>query len=175
MNNLLTQKNEEGITKNSADFYTMMIYSKNILDLDKLRINEYKLFKRENISNIEKFNNDKNKFPIYKIFIGTSVSVFLMYKFKSIFVIPIFFTSYYLVFNKFIKFIIYYSAENLNKLNTECYFCEKNFKKSKKIENYEKYFQMINYIVDKDPNISTLKEFEKALDNNINLILKKKK
>jgi hypothetical protein len=152
MNNLLTQKNEESIKQNSADFYTLSIYSKNILDYDTIRINEYRNFcsmrKRGNLT------HNSNKYLKYTI--GGFLSAFLMYRFKSVLIIPIFFSC-----NCLIKYFL--SSSN----HTNCYFCLKNQIKTDQLDTYEKYYSIISYIVDKNPSITTLDDFEEVLDKSI--------
>ena len=162
MNNFLSHKNEECIKQNSADFYTMSIYSKDILNLDFLRLNEFSDFyfgsKHDNFDNsyVDKIYSNR-----FKILSGILISSALMIRFKSVLVGPLFFSGYFVtkrvILNRFIS----------HDCNNKCYFCQKNLNKKEKLDKFEKYYEIINYIIDKNPNLSSLDEFEKELELSI--------
>jgi hypothetical protein len=121
MNNLLSTKNEEMIKQTSADFYTMTVYSKDILGLDEIRIKEFITF-NEDIK-ISKGNNNKqggrmeffnyileNKF---KFVSGISFSFLLMYKFRSVLIIPIFFSGYHILNKLIVKNLLEEDIEKI--------------------------------------------------------------
>jgi len=162
MNNFLSHKNEECIKQNSADFYTMSIYSKDILNLDFLRLKEFSDFylgsKNYNFDNSYIDRVYSNRF---KIISGILISSGLTFRFKSILVGPLFFSIYFftkkVILNRYI----------LHDCNNKCYFCQKNLCKKEKLDKFEKCYEIINYIIDKNPNISSLDEFEKELELSI--------
>ena len=163
MNKFLFHKNEECIKQNSADFFTLSIYSKDILRLDYLRLIEFSDFYRSE-SNQEntkwKFfqNTHSNKF---KIISGILISSAIMYRFKSVLIVPVFFAGYLVMKRIILNLQLSHNCEGIS------YFCQKNLKKREKLEMYEKYYKMINYIIDKNPNVSSLDEFERELDISI--------
>jgi hypothetical protein len=163
MNKFLFHKNEECIKQNSADFYTLSIYSKDILRLDDIRLKEFSdFYKCSNQANSQSkyFQNVvSNK---YKIISGIIISSVLMYRFKSILIVPLFFSGYLVMKRIILNLTLKHECEDM------CYFCQKNIIKKEKIDKYEKYYKVINYIFDKNQNISSLDDFEKELEKSIN-------
>ena len=163
MNKFLFHKNEEYIKQNSADFYTLSIYSKDILRLDDLRLREFSDFYKSSKqvdSQLKHFQNVlSNK---YKIISGICISSALMYRFKSILIVPLFFSGYLAMKRIILNLTLKHECED------KCYFCQKNLIKIEKIEKYEKYYKIINYIFEKNQNISSLDQFEKELEKSIN-------
>jgi len=168
MNNLLSSKNEETIKQTSADFYTMTVYSKDILGLDYLRIKEFIMFDQDrkiftkNKNNLGGFREILNYFVEnkFKFTSGISISFLLIYKFRSILVVPIFFTNYY-----FIKKIISknFSDEDNAIECCVCYHCEKNKQKANNLKTYQNYYKMISNIVEKNPNIKSIEDFKNEI------------
>jgi hypothetical protein len=180
MNNVLIQKNEEAIKQNSADFLTLCVYSKDILKLDYLHLLNYKyhlLNKSKFLAGNETKNDlgskvslkssiDKNKF---KFMTSLGISLLLIYKFRSILIIPIFFSSYFItksLISATSEFLHLGSEEEENrKINSlcNCYFCEENKIKKLNLDKYDYYFNVIDYVFEKNPNIKNLEEFQKDL------------
>jgi hypothetical protein len=138
-------KNDEFIKQNGTDFYVLSLFSYNILQKDKLRIEEYKNFKKNTI-----------RFNPLNIITNIGISIALIYQFKSLLIIPFFYTNYYIL-----NWI--FPAYEL-----PCYFCERNTKKKEKLENYENMYRLIEYIFERNHNIKNITDFEKELDNLIN-------
>lgn len=163
MNNLLSHKNEEAIKRNSADFYTMTVYSKDILGLDYIRLKSFKDYLQVNkINSLDDINLWNNKF---KILTSLGVSFILMYKFKSVLVIPLF-PVVYLMSKRIITGIgINYPNTFLaSDCGNDCYFCKSNQFKMKQLEDCEKYFHIIDYVLERNNKITNLQEFEDELD-----------
>jgi hypothetical protein len=137
MNKYLKFKNEEFIKHNSADFYILSIYSSEVLKLDNLRLCEFENFK-------------KGKCDINKLFLNLGISSVLVYRFRSFLIIPVFYLSYFI--------LDYLLGKNAN-----CYFCEKQEIKIQKLNQYESYYNLINYVFRKN-KINNFDEFEKELD-----------
>lgn len=165
MNKLLTQNNEQAIKHNSADFLTLSIFSKDILGFEKIHFLNYdKFIKSRNISTIVKENNYFKKFydNKFKYMCYFSWSIILTYKFRSLIIVPIFFLCY-----SIIKKIIF-PYKNYNKSinsNCFCYFCEENKLKKINLNKYNYYYQLIDYVFEKNPNIKNIQDFEKQLTN----------
>ena len=163
MNKFLFHKNEECIKQNSADFYTLSIYSKDILRLDDLRLKEFSEFYKnihQGESQLKQFQKIfSNK---YKIISEICISSALMYRFKSILIVPLFFSGYLVMKTIILNLTLNHECEDI------CYFCQKNLIKIEQINKYEKYYKIINYIFEKNQNISSLDEFEKELEKSIN-------
>ena len=136
MNKYLKFKNEDFIKHNSADFYLLSIYSKEILDMDYLRLEEFKQFKKT-----ENFN-------FRNLGINLGICSLLIYRFKSFLIIPCFYFCY---------FILDGFSEK------DCYFCEKQEMKKLKLQKYENYYNLIN-LVFKNKKIRNFDEFEQELD-----------
>jgi hypothetical protein len=158
MNNFLFHKNEEGIRKNSADFYIMTIYSKYILKLDDFRLKNFIKFKDRDIRKQNFFEINKNK---YKPLSTIGISCVLTYYFKSILIIPLFFSSYLILNKLFTK----------DDYTCNCFFCTSNLIKLEKLKKYENYYKLIDKSFDANPNITSIKDFELEIEK----ILKKMK
>jgi len=164
MNKSSQLKNRDEIIRNkfSADFYILNLYSKEILDLDKLRVKDFSEFYRNNQINYREGTNwDKNR-KIKRYFLNTMFSVGLIFYFKSFLVIPVFFSSVFLI-----KKITYGISSRFNcreSVIDNCYFCQRDINKEKLTENYTKYYLLINYIIEKNSKINNLDDFEKELD-----------
>ena len=72
-------KNDEFIKQNGTDFYVLSLFSYKILQKDKLRTEEYKNYKKNTIT-----FNPLNIFP------NIVISIALIYRFKSLLIIPFF-------------------------------------------------------------------------------------
>lgn len=151
MKNLLIHNNENVIKTNSADFYTIMIYSKYIKKYDSFRLDDYKNFKSENNKKSDFF--DYLKFNKIKLLTSIFISFSLMYKFKSILIIPIFFVSYS-VTKKLLLAV---------ETPCRCYFCQCNLVKEDEKKKFEKYYQLIEYIFEKNPNIFNIQDYQNEL------------
>ena len=141
----INYKNDEFIKQNGTNFYILSLFSKNIINKDKLRIQGYKSYKK-NMTSISLLN----------IIPNTIISITLIYKFKSILILPFFYTNYFLL-----KWI--FPTEICR-----CYFCERNQKRIEILENYEKIYRLIEYIFERNHNIYNITDFEKELDKVIN-------
>ncbi len=171
------------IKSNSADFYTMAIFSKYIRKFDIYRLNDYKNYKNglaakynhndnldndnDNLDNDNVIDNNNylnlnlyldTNFSLIKLTGGITVSIVLAYKFKSILIVPVFFSSYYLI-----KKCLKLDNKN-NSSNSECYFCKCNTIKKRNMEQYNKYYNLIEYVFEKNPNIKNINDFERELD-----------
>lgn len=162
MNNFLVHKNEECIKQNSADFYTISIYSKDILEMDRLRLNEFYSFHRIRNEKIigSSFFKDIYSYK-YRMFSGFFIASGLIYTFKSILVVPIFFGGYSIIKKVMTDLIDSFDCKS------DCYFCQKNLKKMNQLATYEKFYSMINYVIDNNPNITSMDDFERGLDKSI--------
>jgi hypothetical protein len=139
MNKYLQIKNEQYIKTNSTDFYILSLYSKEILGKDILRINKYRNFKNEN-----------SQKSILNALAHIFISSLLIYKFKSLLIIPIFYTNYYIL-------------DNLFKTDI-CYFCNNN----QNTKDYEDYYNLIKTVFERNKNIKCITDFEYELDRIIN-------
>jgi hypothetical protein len=147
MNRFIETKNDSIIKKNSADFNALTIYSKHILNKDKIRIEEYKSFINNNKTNTNNYSKLKN------IIAFTAVSGLLIYKFQSILIVPLFFCNYYIINRLLLEY----------RFKKECYFCSKNLYTQETNEKYKNYYKLIDYICNKAP-VKNLNDFEMELD-----------
>src|SRR5690348_16307612 len=132
MNNLLTNRNDEVIKQNSADFYTMLVYSKFVLRLDRFRIDNYEKFTRT----LERKNGFKFSFmSLYENKFKICTAALIMYKITSILAVPGVMLAYYLVKGK--------SGDDDYK-KCGCYFCNGNLIKEEKIQRYDAYYKFVN-------------------------------
>lgn len=135
-------KNEEFIKQNGTDFYVLSLFSYNILKKDRLRIEEYK-----------NYNKSISTYNSLIIIPNICISLALIYRFKSLLIIPFFYSNYYLL-----KWI--YPVNN-----TSCYFCDRNHIKRDKRQDYENMYRLIEYAFERNHNIKNITDFEKELDN----------
>jgi len=150
--------------KKFTDFYILSLYSKEILNLDNLRIKDYKDF----YNKIKEENEDFcQKFKLKKYCINTLFSFTLMFYFKSLLVVPLFFSSIYLVRK------VYYGISNRYLIKEHichsCYFCQRNFCKQNTKEKFSKYYTLIKYVLTNNSQINNINDFEKELDDLINI------
>jgi hypothetical protein len=144
----LNLKEESLVKRNGANFFFMEKYADIHLNINKLRLQE---FKHHNASH--QINNDwMNKNLMIKSFLILGTSCLLIYKFKSIMIVPIFLINYSLI-NKY----LYFSKE-------ACYFCENTLRSYERKKKYNLYYNCINKVFERNENIKTLDDFEKELD-----------
>jgi hypothetical protein len=156
MNKLLTQKNESEFKKNSADFYLLTVFSKEILGFDKFRLENYfNVTKQSQNKSMQQKNILRNK--KYKIVMFIGLSCYFLIRFKSVLIIPAFYVLYIVLQKIFNKIKGYNKVEN----QCICYFCLQNEEKEKSLLRYNKYFKVVDYIIDRNPGIKTWEEFEK--------------
>jgi hypothetical protein len=143
MNKYIQIKNDQYIKTNSTDFYLLSIFSKEILDKDSIRLDNYiDYYKNKKSDNFNKIN----------IIVNCILSSALIYKFKSILIVPLFYTNYYM--------IDYFISNN----DHDCYFCALNNMTSSKYAQYEDYYKLIQNVFERNSNIKNLNDFEKELD-----------
>jgi hypothetical protein len=156
MNKLLTQKNECEFKKNSADFYLLTVFSKEILGFDKFRLENYfNLTKQIRNKSFQQKNLLRNK--KYKIITFIGLSCYFMIRFKSVLIVPAFYVLFTVLKKIFNKIKGYKKPEN----ECICYFCLQNEEKEKSLLRYNKYFKVVDNIIDRNPGIKTWEEFEK--------------
>jgi hypothetical protein len=144
MNKYLTIKNEELIKHNATDFYIMSIYSMDLLSKDKLRLNEFRNYKK----------NTKVKLNPAIFMTNIGICALLVYKFKSLLIVPVFYLSYFCL-------------DRLISKNTSCFFCERGLVKKQKLQQYEDYYNLINHVFKRNSRIRDINDFENELDRYI--------
>ena len=160
MNKLINVSNKEEETKKnmSADFYILTLFSKDILNLDNLRIKDYKEFYNTDKNSDNNFKNKKKY--LFKIFVSGG----LIYFYKSFLVVPLFFGNCYIL--NILKNKIFKKNSDVNRnIQESCYFCQRKLNKENLTEKYTKYYILIKYILDKNAKINNISDFEKELDN----------
>ena len=158
MNKLLKQKDDRKI-KNSADFYILSYHLNLSLNINQLRLKEFTNYHNDE-SSVTIFNKNinKNKSDIFqsyfllKILPIATVSSFLVVRFKSLLILPLFYLNLKIL-NMF----------NFNKSNENCYFCEKQHILHDRSLINNNYYNLINYVFSRS-KITNLKDFEKELD-----------
>lgn len=146
-------------TKKFTDFYILSLYSKEILKLDNLRIKDFKDFYFKN----RKINDEiDKKIKIKKHFLNSLFSISLIYCFRSILIVPLFFSSVY-IFKKLYKGFSNSFISNEH-INDSCYFCQRNLFKQNTKEKFSNYYILIKHLLTKNSQINNINDFEKELD-----------
>ena len=170
MNKLLTQKNDSEFKKNSADFYTLTVYSKEILGYDKFRLQEYLYFIKWKSAKLlpskdEKFADSLKNFIInekFKILTFCAISSYFVVRYRSLIVVPIFYFSFYC--GK--KFINKFNGEDVDQ-ECLCFFCKKNSEKQMTLQRYNNYFKAVDIAFERNPSIRSWTDFEKEIQKSL--------
>lgn len=158
MNNLLSQKQDQIIKQNAADFYALCVYSKHILGLDSIRIKDFTAHRQYN----KKYSDNLSSLGTSKLLLSSSLSILLMYTFKSILIVPIFFGNYYILRQLGVLGTTNHESE-MSSTTKFCFFCSSDSRVEKVNERYNSYYKLIEYVFNR-AQIKTLDQFERELD-----------